>query len=108
MLYHGSPKKFKTFLSPVQGAETREPDRTRYLDRIFLSSDRDLAIGYAGREGYLYCIDCPDAVPYRQDGKKSPAGRDGIYTAKPENIKICLRLQLAHRRRNQPQDFILC
>lgn len=108
-LYHGSPHKFSRFLSPEESGNFRpsEENRGHHRDVIFLTSDKEEALRYAGAEGFLYIVNASFAKPYLQEGKKKPKPRAGVYISDPGGIKINLRLRLAPRKRRQLQEYVL-
>jgi len=108
MLYHGSPHKFSCFRSPAETGNFRpsEAGRRHHRDVVFLTNSVEEAVRYAGSEGFFYVV-TGIARAYDQAGKRKPVCRDGVYVADPDEVKIVLRLKLALRRRNQPQEFLL-
>jgi hypothetical protein len=109
MLYHGSPYCFDELLSPRETGILRpgEERRSHHTDVVFLTSDKNEALRYAGPQGYLYIVDAPGARLYDQAGKKAPVVNGRVYIADPAETRIFLRLKLAPRRRNQTQEYIL-
>jgi hypothetical protein len=109
MFYHGSPRRFEELRAPRETGALRpgEENRRHHTDVVFLTSDRDEALRYAGSQGFLYLVEAPNAQLYDQAGKRRPKTNGRTYIADPTECRILLRLQLAPRRRNQAQEYFL-
>lgn len=109
MYYHGSPHKFEDFAPPEATGNYRpgEEGRGHHSDVIFLTSNKEEALRYAGPQGYLYLVEASSACLYKQDGKKCPQTNGRTYIAYPAETKVFMRLQLAPRKRNHPQEYLL-
>lgn len=89
-LFHGSPRKFESFLTPTGLSEM---DVTKG-GVVYLTEDRDVARRYAGKDGYVYEVDALEARSYAEQrklqGLKKKKGKytRGVWVALPVNCRI--------------------
>ena len=121
-LYHGSPLRLGELQPPSQTGNFRpgEENREEFSDVIFLTSDRDMALKYAGPSGYLYAceVDSPanyaeavaaDAAKRKKLTRKKLASlRADVFVAPATAVKIKARFAICKAGRNSTAYVVEC
>ena len=110
--YHGCPSNVDKLLPPDETGEIRpgEEERRSFKDVIFLTTNLNKAIDYAGPEGTVF-ITNSTAVQYKPvaiallNQKKAKSLTDDIFIALPENIKIITKWHKEKRKRGESQKY---
>lgn len=89
-LFHGSPRKFDSFVTPTGLSEM---DVTKG-GVVYLTEDRDVASRYAGKDGYVYTVESSNARSYAEQRKlqnlKKKKGKytRGVWVCLPQDCRI--------------------
>ena len=120
-LYHGSPRRVERLLPPSETGNFRpgEENRDEFSDVIFLTSDRDMALKYAGSEGYLYVVDVEQPSQYKAlvagcaakmkkiSRKKFASLREDVFVAPADELEYKARFSIKRSGRNSTTYVVL-
>ncbi len=120
-LYHGSPVRVDRLIPPSLTGNFRpgEEGRSEFSDVIFLTSDRQMALNYAGPNGYLYVVDVEQPSQYkamvagcaakmkRISRKKFDSLREDVFVAPADELKYKARFSVKKGGRNKPTYVVL-
>ena len=109
MYFHGSKYRFDQFRAPIDSGIIRPSEEKRRvnLDVVFLSTNPELAMQYAGNGGYVYEVEANTVKSLRATREDSALCRNpktvdpSIYVAAPLDVEIIAVWQvIKHKRHN--------